>query len=632
MLARLYLNNFKSINMEHSIELAPYSILCGANSSGKSSIIQAILLLCQTFGGRFQTESLILNGNLTRLGSFHDIKRHRTDNEPITISFTITPRIYTYEEMTISCEIIFGRTQRQKTKLEDDYHPDILSIKCQVITKNEGIEQSDYMHVRQPKSGETTRQEYYVVEHIELSKDSKLEKDYPNYKILGCQKNQIIPSELIIEYDYTKKLSQHIAGIASGDRQPSHRLRELGIEEDQFRLPKCFFEKLKSVIHQELSSIESSLDVPKEILDLFTRDLKARKITLSDIKKAMTEANFSLTPDIINEKFLQEESSSLSDWKLFLSQLDRKNNKQIRELIDKYRTELQEAWYQGVPIESKREIYEYPAFSHATMATSFYFSRSVKYLGPLRNEPQAIYTSIGLIDTSNVGLKGEYTAATLHQRKDEEITYYSPKGDGTHLIFEARRSSLKEACQDWLSYLGVVEEFHTRDKGKLGYELYVKTSPSEEWQDLTHVGVGVSQVLPIILMFLLSRKGDVLIFEQPELHLHPKIQSRLCDLFLVMAQTGTQCIIETHSEYLINRLRLRIAQDKTDQTQSCSSIYFISKRETGSVLDEVSINKYGAIIEWPKDFFDQTDREVERILIEASKKKKLEKTDNARNR
>ncbi|MBN0459309.1 AAA family ATPase, partial [Pseudomonas aeruginosa] len=120
---------------------------------------------------------------------------------------------------------------------------------------------------------------------------------------------------------------------------------------------------------------------------------------------------------------------------------------------------------------------------------------------------------------------------------------------------------------DWLSYLGVVEEFHTRDKGKLGYELYVKTSPSEEWQDLTHVGVGVSQVLPIILMFLLSRKGDVLIFEQPELHLHPKIQSRLCDLFLVMAQTGTQCIIETHSEYLINRLRLRIAQDKTDQTQ-----------------------------------------------------------------
>ncbi|MBN0196727.1 hypothetical protein JTL48_35515, partial [Pseudomonas aeruginosa] len=99
----------------------------------------------------------------------------------------------------------------------------------------------------------------------------------------------------------------------------SHRLRELGIEEDQFRLPKCFFEKLKSVIHQELSSIESSLDVPKEILDLFTRDLKARKITLADIKKAMTEANFSLTPDIINEKFLQEESSSLSDWKLFLS-------------------------------------------------------------------------------------------------------------------------------------------------------------------------------------------------------------------------------------------------------------------------------------------------------------------------
>ncbi|WP_180828388.1 AAA family ATPase, partial [Vibrio parahaemolyticus] len=67
-------------------------------------------------------------------------------------------------------------------------------------------------------------------------------------------------------------------------------------------------------------------------------------------------------------------------------------------------------------------------------------------------------------------------------------------------------------------------------------------------------------VIPIVMQCLLSNKNDILIFEQPELHLHPKIQAKLCDLFIAMSLNGRQIIIETHSEYIINRLRYRIAQ------------------------------------------------------------------------
>ncbi|HCD9223053.1 TPA: DUF3696 domain-containing protein, partial [Klebsiella pneumoniae] len=147
----------------------------------------------------------------------------------------------------------------------------------------------------------------------------------------------------------------------------------------------------------------------------------------------------------------------------------------------------------------------------------------------------------------------------------------------------------------------------------------------EEWQDLTHVGVGVSQVLPIVIMFLLSDEDDILIFEQPELHLHPQVQSRLCDLFIAIARAERQCIIETHSEYLINRLRLRIAQEIDETIKNDVSMFFINKEHGVSDFKMVEINKYGSVIDWPVDFFDQTDREIERILFEASLKRKKEK-------
>src|SRR5580698_5246676 len=101
--------------------------------------------------------------------------------------------------------------------------------------------------------------------------------------------------------------------------------------------------------------------------------------------------------------------------------------------------------------------------------------------------------------------------------------------------------------------------------GKLGHELKVTTHGVERPHDLTNVGVGVSQVLPIVVMCLLAPVDSTMILEQPELHLHPAVQARLADFFLSIAKAGKQCIVETHSEYLINRLRLRSVQAMDDE-------------------------------------------------------------------
>ena len=124
--------------------------------------------------------------------------------------------------------------------------------------------------------------------------------------------------------------------------------------------------------------------------------------------------------------------------------------------------------------------------------------------------------------------------------------------------------------------------------------------------DLTHVGVGVSQVLPIMVMCLLADPDTTMVFEQPELHLHPKVQTLLGDFFLSMAILGKQCILETHSEYLINRLRFRAAADVKNELAKAMRMYFVEKIGDTSNFRPVVVNEFGAIPDWPDGFFDQS--------------------------
>jgi len=266
--------------------------------------------------------------------------------------------------------------------------------------------------------------------------------------------------------------------------------------------------------------------------------------------------------------------------------------------------------------------------------TDYFFSNNVKYLGPLRDEPKALYPLAPSVDPADIGLRGEYTAAVFDRYKDQRITYIptdafpDPQKDST-LTLQPVVRTLKAAVLDWLTYLQIAEDLRTKDMGKLGHELKVKLTDSDHEQDLMHVGVGVSQVLPILIVCLLASEDTTLIFEQPELHLHPFVQTRLADFFLSMSLLNKQCIIETHSEYLINRLRFRVASDSSplpqDSLNQKIKIYFTEKVEGVSQYREVTVNKYGAIVDWPKGFFDQSQREAEEILRASMAKRKQEK-------
>ena len=90
-----------------------------------------------------------------------------------------------------------------------------------------------------------------------------------------------------------------------------------------------------------------------------------------------------------------------------------------------------------------------------------------------------------------------------------------------------------------------------------------------------------------------------------------------------------QCIIETHSEYLINRLRFRAATATGNEVANRIKMYFVEKHDGSSTFRQVKVTEFGAIEDWPEGFFDQSQREAEATLKAAMKKRRDLRTEKA---
>ena len=141
---------------------------------------------------------------------------------------------------------------------------------------------------------------------------------------------------------------------------------------------------------------------------------------------------------------------------------------------------------------------------------------------------------------------------------------------------------------------------------------------SSEYSDhnvsIADVGFGVSQVVPIIIQGLLLGRGGTLMIEQPELHLHPKMQMKLADFFLSLVIVGKEIIIETHSEHIINRLVRRVVEDNDNKFKKLVGINFVSSSKKGSKIEKIELSETEGIVNWPDEFFDQAAGEQQKIM------------------
>ena len=198
-----------------------------------------------------------------------------------------------------------------------------------------------------------------------------------------------------------------------------------------------------------------------------------------------------------------------------------------------------------------------------------------------------------------VGVSGEFIADFLARNRNVLTSFVTSTGERT-------RASLEDAVTHWVDYLGVGSRVVVEDQGKLGRSLLLEVDGKE--RDLTAVGVGASQLLPVVAIVLRGApRRSVVLLEQPELHLHPAVQSQLAD-FLMGARPDLRVVVETHSEYLVSRVRTRVAQRRISQRRIC--LLFSHRADGTTKIRNLELGPLGDLDSWPKGFFDTSEREA----------------------
>jgi len=230
-------------------------------------------------------------------------------------------------------------------------------------------------------------------------------------------------------------------------------------------------------------------------------------------------------------------------------------------------------------------------------------SDRVQYLGPLRDEPRVVWNHWNELARSlPVGTRGEYSAAVLSRSNTDIIRYVTTNGN-------VEFASLGEAVNDWLGYLEIGDTVAARSHGKLGVGLDL--SVAGHVRDLTSVGVGVSQTLPLLVGLLATPLEGLFIVEQPELHLHPAVQARLAD-FMLTSRPDLSLIVETHSDAFVTRVRRRVAEGTFGGNRV--DVTFVEPGLGGSTARALEISEFGDLSEWPDGFISSAEEDVRAIL------------------
>lgn len=265
---------------------------------------------------------------------------------------------------------------------------------------------------------------------------------------------------------------------------------------------------------------------------------------------------------------------------------------------DKARWEALQGWYRAAS-----DLYDmYWVFNgHVRRALE-----EIAYIGPLRSAPKRTYP-ISAEPPTDVGRDGEWATELLYRAS----------------LNDADRSVL-ERTNKWLSRLGYGPISFT--PGGDYFQASVTKPGTDLSVNIADCGVGLSQLLPLLVQGCIMVPGETLIAQQPEIHLNPAQQDILTDFLIELAHTGRRVIIETHSEHVLGRLRRRVAEGETLESDKVA-IYYCENEAGATRLRRIPLGRLGQIDRqsWPSGFFaEQLNNTVEMAMAQA----RAERTEN----
>jgi predicted ATPase len=657
----LYVHGLKSL-ASAKLKLKPLSLLVGMNSVGKSSVIQSILSVSQWIQSGSPIGRFDFNGELVTLGNFSDLQTVRageTKNPEKYISVSLATNSYFFEVSTWVPE-------KSRNKDWELQIPEVRSFWFRTDTalcayhstgdgkpsfqfKSAPVEIQQYHPNGVPEGSAKFGEQHqkFTFSEESLNNFSALQ-DLLSLPLLheGSNLSDILDIFRAFKATYTNWNNGHVIFM------PEIRL---------VPLPEFLLLLKKSVLEDEVSKnltrqIENYKENPGSVLpqnlkSIFERQLEVRQNMslgmkfyidlvnwMSEVSKPyyvlpkLSEAN--INPELILENSceleLEEEIEILNflvDWTELQMVEQPKEPLKYREQFDEFLDSLRQGedvvtlskihWFMADHVGEDMDPEAWSRFDLTTPVNQLAreanefgkkIGTTISYLGPLRKDGyHSAVIGARSHPSTPVGASGENTPILLDEYLASDETKPFPYFDSTSKKWEVREASFKEAIKSWFSLFTTPTGDLSIERDKRGVRIKVGNKTLDQF------GTGASQVLPILVLVMTRGPGDVVLIEQPELHLHPGGQQHLADFFMAATSMGVQIIAETHSEYMVNRVR-RASVLGLIQSSDVQMVNFEQDLDGLAKVTNVGMTDSGGFADWPQGFFAETEADLLDII------------------
>ncbi|MFE9579800.1 DUF3696 domain-containing protein [Nocardia sp. NPDC006044] len=241
------------------------------------------------------------------------------------------------------------------------------------------------------------------------------------------------------------------------------------------------------------------------------------------------------------------------------------------------------------------------------------FNQHFQYLRADRINPAVSYPRSHdiAIRRKFLGARGEHTVNFLRHYRDELVRPELQQPD-------AASTDLFRQTEAWLQHLcpGVnlaATGIDGTDTVRLGFSFGTAGLSSSNQYRPTNVGFGLTYSLPIVVACLSSGPGTLLLLENPEAHLHPRGQSAMADLLARTARAGAQVIVESHSDHVLNGMRIAV-KNRVLTPDQLGLLYFHADSSGTKHVEQLEVSGQGSVLRWPDGFFDEWDRALDELI------------------
>jgi AAA ATPase domain len=414
MITKWKVYNFKSIREETELTLGPLTIFAGANSSGKSTFIQSILLVAQTLAHKISSRSVVLNGALTSLGQFDDLKSNGSESDQIVIKCTCNPlpdkdRVISQRSAVssrggfyygprsnqlrkIACEISFDADSSSSQRELFQIQPRLFASRLSCISRDEdNLDQNAELLVRQSSKALSGIDGMKAVNEIDdqlrtsLAYDvdideasmNEVKEEFRSARAIGCFLRHFLPEQVIYEIDAIQENANSIALELQDDGR-----RTMGLKRYSGR----------------------NILLSNEILSVL-RDILRDTIDFDDVFKEKNQQTSLFESE--------NQSMTFNAWQEGLRSLTREKRLSVQQALrasDDLFERILDALKKSIPLSSDHHSIVQTRPPRQIMDASAYldnfFAASLKYLGPLRDSPKPLYPLAPAADPYDVGLRG----------------------------------------------------------------------------------------------------------------------------------------------------------------------------------------------------------------------------------